>query len=391
MRILLLAPCPFFQERGTPIAIKLAAEVLSREGHFLQILTYPEGEAIPIPKGSITRIRAVPGVRNIKPGPSWKKLVYDPLLLFKASELARKNRFDLVHAVEESVFIALVLKKIFRLPYVYDLDSSLSRQVAEKYPLMNPLKPIMGYFERKAIRESLGAVAVCRALEEEVLKCRPGHLVCRLEDITLLPEEEDKEIMSSPRLFQEAVIMYVGNLEKYQGIDLLIEGFQKALPKLGKARLVIIGGRESEIGTYQNRVKQMGLEGEVEFLGPKPVSELAYWLQQASILVSPRLAGNNTPMKIYSYLDSGRPVLATRLPTHTQVLDEEIAYLVSPDPESLAGGLVALLENAALRERLAQAAKKRVREEYCFEAYQKKLVDFYRKVEQKLSGQKISE
>lgn len=388
MRILLLAPCPFFQGRGTPIAVKLVAEVLAGEGHHLHILTYPEGEAVPIPNGSISRIPALPGIRNIKPGPSWKKLVYDPLLLFKAVGLVKKNPFDVIHAVEESVFIALILKKIFRIPFVYDLDSSLSRQISERYPWLKPLKPVMRYFERKAIKESAGALAVCKALEEEVLSCRPSHLVCRLEDITLLPDQGGKEDLPSPKIFQEPVIMYVGNLEKYQGIDLLIEGFQKALPKIGKAKLVIIGGHESEIAGYQKRVKAMGIGEQVAFLGPKPISELAYWFNQARILVSPRLQGNNTPMKIFSYLDSGKPVLATRLPTHTQVLDEEIAYLVSPTPESLAQGMTALMENGPLRARLSMAAKKRVQEEYCFEAYRKKLTGFYERLEAKILGQR---
>jgi glycosyltransferase involved in cell wall biosynthesis len=93
-------------------------------------------------------------------------------------------------------------------------------------------------------------------------------------------------------------------------------------------------------------------------------------------------------MKIYSYLDSGKPVLATRLPTHTQVLDEEIAYLVSPTPEGMAQGLAALMENDALRARLSLAAKKRVQEEYCFEAYRRKLAGFYERLEAKIIGQR---
>ncbi|MBU1702037.1 MAG: glycosyltransferase family 4 protein [Candidatus Eisenbacteria bacterium] len=386
MKILLLAPCPFFQGRGTPIAIKLVAEVLAGEGHHLHILTYPEGEAVPIPNGSISRIPALPGIRDVKPGPSWKKLVYDPILLFKAIDLIRKKHFDVIHAVEESVFIALILKKIFRIPFVYDLDSSMSQQIVEKYPLLKPLKPCMHYCERTAIKESAGALAVCKALEEEVLACDPSHLVCRLEDISLLPDQEWQEDPPAPRLFQEPVMMYVGNLEKYQGIDLLIEGFQKALPKMGKAKLVIIGGHASEMAAYQKRVKDMGMGEEVAFLGPKPLSELASWFNQARILVSPRLQGNNTPMKIYSYLDSGKPVLATRLPTHTQVLDDEIAYLVSPTPESMAQGMAALMEDGALRARLSQAAKKRVQDEYCLEAYRKKLSAFYDRLEAKIRG-----
>jgi len=382
-----LAPCPFFQDRGTPIAIKLVTEVLSGAGHHLHILTYPEGETVPIPNGTITRIATLPGVKNIKPGPSWKKLVYDLVMFFKVVGLVRKNRFDIIHAVEESAFMALAVKKIYRLPFVFDLDSSMSQQISEKYILLKPLKSIMHYFEKKAIRESAGAIAVCKALEEEVLRCQPEKLVCRLEDITNLSEQGREEGFTQTKAFQEPVIMYVGNLEKYQGIDLLLEGFQKALPRVGEAKLVIVGGGESEIKHYQKRADDLGMKERVVFLGPKPVSELPHWLAQARILVSPRRQGNNTPMKIFSYLDSGKAVLATRLSTHTQVLDDEIAYLVAPTPEDMAEGMAVLMENASLRDKLSLAAKKRVQEEYCFEAFQKKLIRFYNQLETKVIGQ----
>jgi glycosyltransferase involved in cell wall biosynthesis len=314
-------------------------------------------------------------------------LVYDLVMFFKVVGLVRKNRFDIIHAVEESAFMALAVKKIYHLPFIYDLDSSISQQISEKYFILKPLRSIIHFFEKKAIRESAGAIAVCKALEEEVLKCQPEKLVCRLEDISLLSEQRQDEGFSQPKTFREPVIMYVGNLEKYQGIDLLLEGFQKALPRVGDAKLVIIGGGESEIKHYQKRAEDLGMKERVTFLGPKPVSELPHWLAQARILVSPRTQGNNTPMKIFSYLDSGKAVLATRLSTHTQVLDEEIAYLVAPTSEDMAEGIAVLMENASLRDRLSQAARKRVQEEYCFEAFQKKLVHFYNQLEAKVTGQ----
>ena len=82
-------------------------------------------------------------------------------------------------------------------------------------------------------------------------------------------------------------------------------------------------------------------------------------------------------MKIYSYLDSGQPVLATRLPTHTQVLDKEIAMLADPESQSFAEALVTLARDSDLRKRLGKAAKKRVAEQYSIEAYKEKLANFY--------------
>ena len=89
-------------------------------------------------------------------------------------------------------------------------------------------------------------------------------------------------------------------------------------------------------------------------------------------------------MKIYSYLDSGRPLLATRLPTHTQVLDDEISLLVEPLPAEMGKGLVRLLRDRQLSASLAQAAKRRAGQEFTLEAYRRKLRGFYREVEEEL-------
>lgn len=386
MKILLLAPSPFFQLRGTPIAVRLLTKVLTAEGHEVHILTYHEGEQVQFPNLTISRIPALPGIKNIKPGPSWKKIVSDLVLFVKLLKMVHRNRFDVIHAVEESVFMALVIKRIFGIPFIYDLDSLLSQQLSEKYKALRFLKPVLELFEKKAVKGSLGAVTVCKFLEESVLKCDAHKLVVRLEDITLLPEISAEEDQAENRMMVEPAVMYIGNLERYQGIDLLLEGFQMAIRKIPEAKLVIIGGSEPDITRYRKRAQDLGIGDKTRFLGPKPIDQMRFWFDQAQILVSPRIQGQNTPMKIYSYLDSGKPVLATDLPTHTQVLDKEIAFLVSPAPEAMAEGMVTLLKDSRLRKNLACSAKERVKQEYCFEAYQRKLIDFYSKIESRVMG-----
>jgi glycosyltransferase involved in cell wall biosynthesis len=180
--------------------------------------------------------------------------------------------------------------------------------------------------------------------------------------------------------------MYVGNLEHYQGIDLLLEGFRQTLNRVPEARLVIVGGHQDDIERYTQRCTALGIRPAVFFLGPKPVTDLANLLGEADVLVSPRLKGLNTPMKIYSYLDSGTAVLATRLRTHTQVLDDRTAYLVEPNPASLGDGLAVLLNDPSLRARLASEAKSYVQREFTREAAHRKLASFYETIESRAVG-----
>jgi glycosyltransferase involved in cell wall biosynthesis len=234
-----------------------------------------------------------------------------------------------------------------------------------------------------AVRRSAGVLTVCAALQDIAQRHAPSKPVGRVEDTTLLPAGNGGNGARHlpPETAGVPVAMYVGNLEHYQGIDLLLEGFRHTLAQMEQARLVIVGGRKDDIERYGRRASTLGIGQAVHFLGPKPVSELADLLREADVLVSPRLKGTNTPMKIYSYLDSGTAVLATRLRTHTQVLDDRTAYLVEPEPLALGSGLAALLKDDSLRERLAAEAKHHVQREFTAEAAQRKLESFYKMIE----------
>jgi glycosyltransferase involved in cell wall biosynthesis len=383
VKILLLAPQPFFQARGTPIAVRLVLEFLSARGHQVDLLTYHEGSDVEIPNCRIARIPALPGVRNIRPGFSIKKVLCDGVMFFSCARMMRRTRYDLVHAVEESAFIAAALRSFTGVPYVYDMDSSLAEQLIDAFPVLKLLGPLLHRCEAVAIRRSVGVLTVCAALQDLARRHAPTTPVGRVEDTTLLaPTGAGNGGRHLPPEMEGApVAMYVGNLEHYQGIDLLLEGFRHTLEQMQQARLVIVGGRQDDIDRYGKRASALGIRQSVYFLGPKPVSELADLLREADVLVSPRLKGTNTPMKIYSYLDSGTAVLATRLRTHTQVLDERTAYLVDPEPLALGTGLAALLKDDSLREGLAARAKDHVRREFTPEAAARKLEAFYSTIE----------
>jgi len=388
LRILLLAPHPFFQQRGTPIAERALLEVLSAQGHSVDVLTFPEGEAVDIPGCTIYRTPLLPGVRNVRPGFSLKKLLYDALLFVRAAALARKGRYDVIHAVEESAFIGLVLGSLFRIPYVYDMDSSLPEQMIERYPMLGRLRRALGAMEGLAVRRATAILTVCKSVEEIAWGHAPERLIVRVEDTSILGMGGDEGVVEriADRIGSAGgpIAMYVGNLEKYQGIDLLLEAFQRVSAEEPAANLVIIGGDEARIRHYNGLARRLGVGARVHFLGPRPLSQLGAYLRQADVLVSPRITGNNTPMKIYSYLDSGRPLVATRLPTHTQVLDDEIACLVDPTPADLAAGMLRLFRDAELRTELARRAQERFQREFSPQVFRERIVRFYDQLERLL-------
>lgn len=391
MKILVLAPHPFFQARGTPLAVRTVLEFLGARGHQVDVLTLHEGEDIEIPNTRIWRIPRIPGIRNIRPGFSFQKVVCDVVMFVSCLRMVRRTRYDLIHAVEESAFMAAAAREVSGVPYIYDMDSSLAEQMVEAYPALHSALPFMRYCESVAVRRSLGVLTVCAALEHVAHGHDPEKLVGRVEDSTLLPPAAPDGGNGTGPLpdavgHDGPIAMYVGNLQRYQGIDLLLEGFRHTLRQVPSARLVIVGGREDDILRYRGIADGLGILSRVHFLGPRPLDLLPDLLRRADVLVSPRLKGLNTPMKIYSYLDSGTAVLATRLPTHTQVLDDRTAYLVEPEPEPLGAGLAELLSDEKLRQRLAAHAKEFVQEEFTPEAARRKLALFYDEMEARAAG-----
>lgn len=177
------------------------------------------------------------------------------------------------------------------------------------------------------------------------------------------------------------VFMYIGNLELYQGIDLLLHAFALHHCFRPKDRLVIVGGIPGDVVRYRRIADDLGLAGVVDFRGHQPVERMAAFFAEADVLVSPRIKGTNTPMKIYSYLDAEKPVLATDLFTHTQVLTPEVSVLVKPEPVPMAEGMQRLAASAELRGQLARKGKELMRKQYSLEAFGRSLDEMYTYVE----------
>ena len=381
MRILVLAPQPFFQLRGTPIAVRMLVEALADIGHEVDLLVFHEGEDVSLKGAKLHRIPSLPFVGDISPGFSIEKVFCDIAMAVKAARIAFEKRYDVIHAVEEASFIARMLRRLTQTPYVFDMDSSMPQQIVDKHPVAKPFRFLMDAMEAWAIRGSDATVVVCKTLENRVREVDASKPVLRLEDVSMLDETEVEEDLRQNFAIDGSMVMYVGNLESYQGIDLLIDAFQLLIENEEKAHLMIIGGSDHHINQYQDLAAKHGISEHVHFSGPRPIEHLGAYLRQADILVSPRTQGTNTPMKIYSYLDSGQPVVATRKTTHTQVLDDEIALLSEPTPKAMAEALRRLIRDREFGARLAANARKRVAEEYSPEAFWRKLTGFYESLE----------
>ncbi len=392
MNILFIAPQPFFVNRGTPLAIRNMCRVLGKNGHSIDLLTSHIGGDVSLPNTRLVRIKKLP-FSSMKAGFSGEKILLDVAIALKMLSLVRTQHYDVIHCVEEAAFIASTLKFWLGCPFVCDVDSSIPHQMREKGGFGSVLAPAAGVFEKNAIKNCICAVTVCPALTDHVRTLAPDTPVFQIEDPPMIDEHRftEAELGAVRRKLDiegRKIVLYMGNFEPYQGVELLMRSFAAAAAPVDEAILLIIGGSEKDVASKRRLAERLGIAGRTRFTGLLPPEETAIYLQAADVLVSPRLKGENTPMKIYTYMASGTAILATDLYTHTQVLDSESAYLASPKESAIGKGLEKLIENDTLRNRLAEKAQQLVREKYSFAAYSKKVKDLYIWIAERLENRK---
>jgi glycosyltransferase involved in cell wall biosynthesis len=229
--------------------------------------------------------------------------------------------------------------------------------------------------ERVTIRGSDAVIVICPYLKDVVAKVDREKPVFLIENSPLAESGEEiaaDEVLRARRelgLENAFVVHYSGTFESYQGLPLLYEAFRIVAEKLPSARLLMVGGAPAQVEEAKREVGRYGLGDRAIFTGQRPPGEMPRYLAMSDVLVSPRSTGMNTPLKIYSYLRAGKPIVATRLPTHTQALDEESAALAEPTPEAFAFEILDLARDPERRRRLQKGALRLSEERYSYARY----------------------
>jgi glycosyltransferase involved in cell wall biosynthesis len=376
----MIAPEPFFEPRGTPFSEFHRIRALTTLGYEVDLVTYPFGEDVSMAGLRIFRCLRPPFVRSVKIGPSVAKIPLDALLTLTALRRAITGRYDAIHSHEEGGAIGVALSAIRRLPHLYDMHSSLPQQLTNfAFSGSRVLRALFAALERFMIRRSRAVIVICPSLEETVRAIEPSARTILIEnapgsvDEQATPEHAAR-IRQSLGLRESArIVLYTGTFEAYQGLDLLFEAWAIARFAVSSdVRLVLAGGKPDHIAAARAAARRAGVEDVTIFAGERPAAEIPAFLLAADVLVSPRSRGTNTPLKLYQYLRAGKPIVATRLLTHTQVLSDDTAILTDATPKAFAAGIETALTDRARGEKVARGAKELAETKYSYEAYLEK-------------------
>jgi len=388
VKALVISPQPFFSPRGTPFSVYYRTLVTSELGVKIDLLTYGEGDDVDIPNIRIIRIPRFAALGNVKTGPSVLKLFLDVFMLFWTIALLLRNRYDFVHAHEEAVFYCRFLKPIFRFKLVYDMHSSLPQQLSNfKFTTSKFLIDVFKKMEDACLEYADAVITICPDLAEYALdhiEYKEKHFLIEnsIFETVKLKNVRTAQNIDMPEYVQgfniklsenKKFIVYAGTLERYQGIDILIDSFHEVVNKCADVFLLIVGGDKSQVDKYSLYAEKKGLIGKIIFTGRVEHSVAKYFNSIASVIASPRCAGTNTPLKIYELLASGIPIVATNIYSHTQVLNDSVAYLVEPEAKDLARGIIDALKQDHEHDAKVKNAKSLYEQKYSREIYVEKM------------------
>ena len=393
MKVLVVAPQPFFSPRGTPFSVYYRTRITCELGHYVDLLTYGQGVDVDIPGCRIKRIPALRWLGPVRTGPSLQKLLLDVFMIAWTVGLLLRHRYDIVHAHEEAVFWCRWLKPLFRFRLVYDMHSSLPQQL-DNFEFTNSriVHKLFEKLETSAVRAADAVIVICPALGAFAKSLTAHEKIVLIENSLCDPVRfpVDDPNQNTPQQFTNAdylpaleqwmasrdpekVLTYAGTFEVYQGIDRLLAAFAIVAARIPDAGLLLAGGLPREVDRFRSLAEQLGIADFVHFTGQLSQPDAQKLVGMAGASISPRFAGNNTPMKIYQLMADGIPIVATRIESHTQILNDDISILSDVTADALADAMITALSDRERSREMGKRAQAWYAEHYSGKAYTAKM------------------
>lgn len=364
----MLAPTPYFADRGCHVRIYEEARTLVAQGCDVRIVTYHIGrdmDGIPT-----SRIPTIPWYRRLTAGPSWQKPLLDILLFFKAISVAATFKPDIVHAhLHEGAFIGLLLKPLLGTPLVMDFQGSLTTECRDH-----------GFFKRSSLLEKLfGAIEhfINRQADAIITSSTSGSAslvrewgVPAKKVAAIIDGVDTEQFRPFPKQAARTrlgmaddrpLVAFLGLLNAYQGIDILFESIALLKERGSKARFLVMGYPED---AYRSKASEMGLDDMVVFTGRVDYSEAALLLSAGDLAVSPKLSRSEANGKLFNYMACGLPTVVFDTEVNREILGDTGVYAEYGSAADLAGQIESLLANPARLAELATAVRAKALNEH---------------------------
>ncbi|AJE04200.1 glycoside hydrolase [Geobacter pickeringii] len=379
----MLAPTPFFADRGCHVRIYEEARALIARGHDVRIVTYHLGRDMPgIP---VRRTIRVPWYSRLAAGPSWHKPYLDIFLFFTALRAARAFSPHLIHAhLHEGAFIGAFLKKILRVPLMFDCQGSLTGELAD-HGFAREGSLLFRFFAvlERWINRTADAIITSSGAGRTDLVGRwgvPGEKVAALIDgvdtAVFRPYPRDdvrRRLGISPSI---PLVVFLGVLNRYQGIDVLLSA-AVILKSQGAALRFLVMGFPDE--SYREKARALGVGDMVTFTGRIDYAAAPAYLSAGDIAVSPKISLTEANGKLFNYMACGLPTVAFDTPINREILGDTGVYARFADAADLAERLADLAADPPRRASLASRVREKAEREHSWRGRGELLEQFYRR------------
>lgn len=358
--MLVIAPTPYFSDRGCHIRIAEELQCLYAAGHTAVVYTYHLGRNVgPAP---IHRHRRIPWYHKTSAGPSWHKFYLDALLVFKILRTVRRGQFDIIHAhLHEGVAIGWLVARWFHLPLVADLQSQLTAELKSYGWTLPGLARLVRWCEGSLVKRAdwifVSAPQALTLLQNYYPQSR-AKMELLLDGVAALPPA---------RLTPEAsqvvpTIIYAGGMSQAKGMPVLVSALEQLTDQGLAFKVQLIGVLPTEL---RHRLNNSSLKERIENIKHIPYEHLSTLLQQADIGVDPKPpTSSESSGKIMNYMAAGLATVAFRSSTTLQLVAEAGSLVTEPTATALAETLKTLLQDKAQRTQLGQAARQRIQNHF---------------------------
>lgn len=387
MKILMVAPTPFFADRGCHVRILGEVRALEKQGHEVLLCTYPLGRDV---DGlQIKRTWSVPWYKKLSAGPSIHKYYIDLLLIGLTAKWIRKWTPDVIHAhLHEGAAVAIVARGFKKIPILLDYQGSLvGETLAHGYTGKKSLQAkILSSIERWTEKKAAGIVTSASSHTVHLNKAYQGDEAFQNKTIKTVGDAVDTSefdiakvegsMRDQLKISKDVpLIAYVGLLTEYQGVDLLLESLAILKKKEVKFHALLMGYPNEEL--YAQKAKALELAGQVTFTGRMSYQDLPAYLAAADLAVSPKLPGSEGNGKLCNYLAMGLPSVVFDTPVNRELLGDCGFFVEKVDAKAYAEKLEEVLSDESKLVALREPSRVRAIKNFSWQAIASSLEDSY--------------
>ena len=389
LNILMLAPTMFFADYGAHVRILEEIRALQKLGHRVTILAYPNGRDI---EGiTVRRCWGVPFNYRVIVGSSRHKIYLDLLLAAMSLLHVISDKPDIIHAhLHEGALIGWVLSKLTRAPMVFDFQGSLTSEMID-HNFLTPNSAFCKFLRWLETRVDHAADAILTSsvhaakllvdnykVSDEWVNPTPD---CVNADTFCADNFSSDEIQALKKDLQlppdKKVIVYLGVLTPYQGIDILLQAVARLSNIRDDFHLLLMGYPGEP--RYKALSAALGVTDHVTFTGKIPYDQAPRYLALGDIATAPKVSATEGSGKILNYMAMALPTVAFEKPVSREFLGDGGIYATDVNSEALAAALNRALDLSSKKlADIVDYLRQRVVHHYSWDRAAERIESIYR-------------